>query len=73
MNKNLVSLICAISCSFLWGSAFIAQDMGMDYIGPFSFLPEECFWGFIALILFFSFLNLKRLKKNFLMILFLFI
>ena len=65
MNKKLISLICAISCSFLWGTAFIAQDMGMDYIGPFSFSAGRMFLGFITLIpFFFSFLNLKRLKKK---------
>ena len=48
MNKKLISLICAISCSFLWGTAFIAQDMGMDYIGPFSFTAGRMFLGFIA-------------------------
>ena len=54
MNKKLISLICAISCSFLWGTAFIAQDMGMDYIGPFSFTTGRMFLGFIALIPFFG-------------------
>ena len=71
MNKKLISLVCAISCSFLWGTAFIAQDMGMDYIGPFSFTAGRMFLGFIALIPFFLFLNLKKLKKKkFLIILF---
>ena len=53
MNKKLISLICAICCSFLWGTAFIAQDMGMDYIGPFSFTAGRMFLGFIALVPFF--------------------
>ena len=46
MNKKLISLICAILCSFIWGTAFIAQDMGMDYIGPFSFIAGRMFLGF---------------------------
>mgnify|MGYP001208509636 FL=1 len=64
MNKKLISLICAISCSFLWGSAFIAQDMGMDYIGPFSFTAGRMFLGFIALIPFFFFFEFKRIKEK---------
>ena len=64
MNKNLVSLICAISCSFLWGSAFIAQDMGMDYIGPFSFSAGSMFLGFITLIPFFFFFEFKKIKEK---------
>ena len=37
MDKKLFSLTCAILCSFIWGTGFIAQDMGMDHIGPFTF------------------------------------
>ena len=37
MDKKLFSLICAIITSLLWGSAFVAQDMGMDFIGPYTF------------------------------------
>ena len=67
MNKKLISLICAISCSFLWGTAFIAQDMGMDYIGPFSFTAGRMFLGFITLIpfFFFNFFKLKNEKKGY--------
>ena len=64
MNKELISLICAISCSFLWGTAFIAQDMGMDYIGPFSFTTGRMFLGFIVLIPFFLFFELKKIKER---------
>ena len=61
MNKILVSLICAISCSFIWGTAFIAQDMGMDYIGPFSFTAGRMFLGFIALVPFFLIFEFKKI------------
>ena len=64
MNKKLISLICAICCSFLWGSAFIAQDMGMDYIGPFSFTAGRMFLGFIALIPFFFIFEFKKIKEK---------
>ena len=64
MDKKLISLICAISCSFLWGTAFIAQDMGMDYIGPFSFSAGRMFLGFITLIPFFFFFEFKKIKQK---------
>ena len=64
MNKKLISLVCAISCSFLWGSAFIAQDMGMDYIGPFSFTTGRMFLGFIALVPFFFIFEFKKIKEK---------
>ena len=64
MNKKLISLICAIACSFIWGTAFIAQDMGMDYIGPFSFIAGRMFLGFIALVPFFFIFEFKKLMKD---------
>ena len=64
MNKKLISLICAISCSFIWGTAFIAQDMGMDFIGSFSFVTGRMFLGFIALVPFFFIFEFKKVMKD---------
>ena len=36
MSKS-VSMICALVTTFIWGTAFIAQDTGMDNIGPLTF------------------------------------
>jgi len=72
MNKNSISIICAVSCSFLWGTAFIAQDTGMDYIGPWTFSAARLFLGFFALLPFFfifEFKKLKNIKSNFKVIL----
>ena len=62
MNKKLTSLICAVSCSFIWGSAFIAQDMGMDYNGPFTFTFGRLFLGFLTLIPFLIIYEYKKIK-----------
>ena len=64
MNKKLISLICAILSSFIWGTAFIAQDMGMDYIGPFSFTAGRMFLGFVALVPFFFIFEFKKIIKT---------
>ena len=64
MNKKLFSLICAFSCSFIWGSAFVAQDMGMDYIGPFTFTGVRMVIAFISLLPFFFIYEFKKIKKN---------
>ena len=64
MNKKLISLVCAVLCSFIWGSAFIAQDMGMDYIGPFSFTSGRMFLGFISLVPFFFIFEFKKIKEK---------
>ena len=63
MNKKLFSLICAIVTSLLWGSAFVAQDMGMDFIGPYTFSVGRFFIGFISLLPFFFIFEFKTIKK----------
>jgi len=62
MDKKTFSLICAIITSILWGSAFVAQDMGMDFIGPHTFNVGRFFVGFLTLLPFFFIFEFKRLK-----------
>ena len=37
MNKNVRQVVLPLIAAFIWGSAFIAQGMVTDKIGPFSF------------------------------------
>ena len=62
MSKKVFSLICAVSCSLIWGSAFIAQDMGMDYNGPFTFTFGRLFLGFLTMIPFLLIYEYKKIK-----------
>ena len=64
MSKKLISISCAIACSFLWGTAFIAQDTGMDYIGPWTFSAARLILGFVALLPFFFIFEFKKLLKT---------
>jgi len=64
VNKNIFSLVCAVVTSILWGSAFVAQDMGMDFIGPHTFNVGRFFVGFLTLLPFFLFFELKKIKKK---------
>jgi drug/metabolite transporter (DMT)-like permease len=64
VSKNVFSLICAILTSILWGSAFVAQDMGMDFIGPHTFNVGRFLVGFLTLLPFFLFFELKKIKKK---------
>ena len=63
MNKKVFSLICAISCSLIWGSAFVAQDMGMDYNGPFTFTFGRLFLGFLTLVPFLFIFEYKKVNS----------
>jgi drug/metabolite transporter (DMT)-like permease len=62
VNKNIFSLTCAVITSILWGSAFVAQDMGMDFIGPHTFNVGRFLVGFLSLLPFFLFFELKKIK-----------
>ena len=64
MNKKTFSLICAMSCSFIWGTGFVAQDMGMDFIGPYTFTSGRMFLGFLALLPFFFIFEGKKVQKS---------
>jgi drug/metabolite transporter (DMT)-like permease len=47
--KKTVSFSCLLACSFIWGTTFIAQDTGMDNIGPFTFNSVRFFVGFLII------------------------
>ena len=47
MTKT-ISLLSALLCTFIWGTTFIAQDTGMDDIGPFTFNAVRFFVAFLA-------------------------
>ena len=47
--KKTASFACLLACTFIWGTTFIAQDTGMDNIGPFTFNSVRFFVGFLAI------------------------
>ena len=63
MSKT-ISLLCALTCTFIWGTTFIAQDTGMDFIGPYLFNSVRFFVGFLVLLPFFLFFEKKHLKRE---------
>ena len=48
--KKLISFLCLILCTLIWGTTFIAQDSGMDNIGPYTFNSARFFIGFFAVL-----------------------
>ena len=63
MSKT-ISLLSALLCTFIWGTTFIAQDTGMDNIGPFTFNAVRFFIGFLAIVPFVFLFELKKLKTE---------
>ena len=45
-----MSMICALVTTFIWGTAFIAQDTGMDNIGPLTFNGARFVVGFFTIL-----------------------
>ena len=63
MNKQLKGSACLAFATVIWGSAFIAQTVGMDHIGPFTFLAIRNVMGSVFLFLL-SFITDRFLKDG---------
>lgn len=42
MKEKFKGTVYLLLATIIWGSAFIAQSVGMDYIGPFTFQAVRC-------------------------------
>ena len=63
MSKT-TSLFSALLCTLIWGTTFIAQDTGMDDIGPFTFNAVRFFVGFLAVAPLAFIFERKRIFKS---------
>ena len=50
MGKQIKGSITIIIATIIWGSTFVSQSMGMDHIGPFSFLAVRCLLGGLLML-----------------------
>ena len=60
--NNLKYSLLIVFAAFIWGSAFVAQSIGMDYIGPFTFNSIRFIIGGIVLLP--VIMIMERLKKK---------
>ena len=63
MSKSF-SIFCALVTTFIWGTAFIAQDTGMDNIGPLTFNASRFVVGFIVIFPFAFVFERHKIKKE---------
>jgi len=63
--SKITSLFSALLCTLIWGTTFIAQDAGMDDIGPFTFNTVRFFVGFLAISPLAFFFERNKIKKIF--------
>lgn len=63
LKKKSVNNILLLLTALIWGAAFVAQSVGMDYIGPFTFNCVRSILGGIVLIPLIYVLD-KQKKRN---------
>jgi drug/metabolite transporter (DMT)-like permease len=63
MSKSM-SLFSALFCTFIWGTTFIAQDTGMDKIGPLTFNAARFFVGFLSIMPIALLIEKKKISKE---------
>lgn len=59
--KNLFILFLT---ALIWGTAFVAQSVGMDHIGPFTFNAVRSYVGGVALIPVILFFNSRKTQEQ---------
>lgn len=57
--KGIVSILIA---TVIWGSTFVAQSVGMDHIGPFTFLAVRNFVAVVFLMLILAMFEIPTMK-----------
>ena len=50
MNKQIKGSLALLTATVIWGFAFIAQSVGMDLIGPFTFQMVRCLLAVVFLV-----------------------
>lgn len=50
MKTKLQGTITLLLATIIWGSAFVAQSVGMDHVGPFTFQAVRCAMASIGLV-----------------------
>jgi len=50
MKKQIKGSISIVIATIIWGSTFVAQSVGMDHIGPFTFQAVRCLLGGLILL-----------------------
>lgn len=60
IRNSLILFLTAV----IWGVAFVAQSVGMDYVGPFTFICVRSLMGGLVLIPCIAFLNRRKGKEE---------
>ena len=61
-SKHFLSTLCLIVASIIWGTAFVAQTTGMEFVGPLPFTNMRFLIGGI-IVLPFAFYEINKIKN----------
>lgn len=59
--KQIRGALCLALAAFIWGTAFVAQSLGMDHLGPFTFNSTR---NFIAVVILLPVIFFLRRRKD---------
>ena len=61
-SKQFISTLCLVGAAIIWGTAFVAQTTGMEYVGPLTFTNIRFIIGGL-LVLPFAIKEFPKLQK----------
>lgn len=64
MKEQLKGSLLLLTAAFIWGVAFVAQSVGMDYIGPFTFQTVRSLLAVASLLHIIWLMDLKKKDGN---------
>lgn len=65
MKHKLLGIVYLIVAVLIWGSTFVAQSVGMDKVGPFTFLTFRCVLAVAFLVPAIALFEIKDLRNYF--------
>lgn len=65
MKEKIQGISALLIATIIWGSAFVAQSVGMDHIGPFTFQSARCLLAVTVLSATVLFRNPRRFTEIF--------
>jgi len=64
MSKRMIGNTMLLLAAMIWGAAFVAQSVGMDYVGPFTFQASRSFLGSLILVPVILFMDKRGNQKK---------
>lgn len=62
-KDNIIGSVMLTVCAIIWGSSFVAQTTGAEYVGPFTFISLRSLLGAVTLLPVIAIMDAAK-KKN---------